>query len=384
MPSLHNRYVRISLDGKILLNTIRNAETSIQEAIFYNMYSGEEIHMPLPNKYRFQGWLPDGRVKYGNVVERKEDTGEIRETLTLDPITQQTEESVNDLVLSDFAFNDSEIEQFGLFYGYEAIDPMEQLILYSAQSENEGDYEIRLHDLQTGKTIWYHESKHLSSSVPQWSMNSDRVLFNASIPIANSHDVWWKIISLTRDGQAEELPSQPFPIITKGELNHYSRSLDGRYLFYTALVIDVKNISTINRAFIVDTISGEVGEICDPDSTFIASVPASSDVEGYWLPNGQFLYRTLIDIDGQPTHSLRILDIPSWTSQVVFEPESGQGVNIFGWTPFESPNISNVMECCAQVVYLNHARVGLHHGRYFPLAPVSVLFLGQWGCWRLG
>jgi hypothetical protein len=83
----------------------------------------------------------------------------------------------------------------------------------------------------------------------------------------------------------------------------------------------------------VDTTTSEIREICDPGTTFVTGFQGK--VTGIWLDNNRFVYRILITKDSQQTHSLRVLDIPTWTTQTVFEPDPGYGVNIFGWTPIE-------------------------------------------------
>lgn len=41
--------------------------------------------------------------------------------------------------------------------------------------------------------------------------------------------------------------------------------------------------------------------------------------------------------EGQLAHSLYVLDVPTWKTQLVFESEPGYGLNILGWTPVEYP-----------------------------------------------
>ncbi len=325
----------ISPDGMILLDTIRDVENSTQVAVFYDIVSGnEKVRLALPCDYGFRGWFQDDRVQFGNVIERIEGKGELQGVAILNPIMERVKNSTEELNLPEFAFNDAEIER-GLFYGYDSVDPTGQLILYSAKQDDSNEFEVRLLNLETGELLWQHNTQYLSSSVPQWSRDNSSVLFDINVSVDDTQS-WWEIISLNRDGQVIALPSQPFPFVEEGQLVQYSSSLDGRYLFYEAWVSDEQKIEGKIRAFIVDVITGEVNEICDPGTSFLASVPARDRV-GLWLPDNQFVYRILIEKGGQPTHSLRVLDIPTWTTQVIFEPEPGYGVNIIGWTPVEFP-----------------------------------------------
>ncbi len=327
--------VWISPDGMFMLDTIRDVENSTQVAVFYDIVSGnEKARLALPYDYGFRGWFQGDRVQFGNVIERIEGMGELRGVAILDPVTQRVENFTEELNLPEFAFNDAEVER-GLFYGYAAVDPTGQLILYSAKQNDSDEFEVRLLNLETGDLLWQHNTQYLSSSTPQWSKDGSSVLFDINVSTVDTQSRW-DIIALNRDGQVVALPSQPFPFIEEGQLIQYSSSLDGQYLFYEAWELDEQNIEGKIRAFIVDVMTGEVNEICDPETSFVASVPAHGRI-GLWLPDNQFVYRALFEKDGQSTHSLRVLDIPIWTTQVIFEPDAGYGVNVFGWTPVQFP-----------------------------------------------
>jgi len=236
-----------------------------------------------------------------------------------------------ELTLPDYAFYDGDIDK-GLFYGYRSLDPHEQVILYTAQNEGDTNFEVRLLDLQNGEILWRGETQHLNDTFPQWSVDGSKVLFNVSDPQG-----WTKIISLTRDGQVEELPSQPFPFVEEGQLSGYSRSPDGRYLFYTAAETDLQTFTFKIRAFVIDIATWQVSEICDPDGSFVSSIPSRGATDDLWLPNGQFVYRVWHEDEGILCHSLHLLDIPSWTTYPLFEAEPGYGISILNWTQTEFP-----------------------------------------------
>lgn len=326
----------VSPDGSIFMSTKRDAENLTLEVLLYNLMNNEEHHLKIPYDFRFQNWLPDGRVQFIGQVERVEDFGERFETIIIDPATQKSEKITKELKLPDFAFNDSEAERFGLFYGYDALDPTGQLILYSAQNDSVDNFEVRLLNLQSGEIIWQQDSLNLSSISPQWSIDGNHVIFDTRIPIVDSLNSWNKIIGLSRNGEMEILPPQPFPFVSEGELSGYSRSPSGRYIFYIAIETDIQTFSVQNRAFIIDTQTWEVREICSPENTYVAPIPAGTNV-GYWLPNDQYIYRLVTKKEGQLAHSLYVLDIPTWETQLVFESEPGYGLNILGWTPVEYP-----------------------------------------------
>lgn len=323
----------ISPDGSLFMSTERDTDSMTLEAVFKNLTNHKEYRLMIPYNFRFQEWLPDGRARFLSEVEQLPGASVRLEILIVDANRQTSESVTKEIELPGLAFNDSEVETFGLFYGYYALDPTGQLILYSAQKDGLNGYEIRLLNLETGEVIWRQDSLYLSSSSPQWSIDGGRVLFDVSVPINDSRNSWSKIISLNRNGEVEELPPQPFPFTGQGELNGYSRSPGGRYILYITIETHVQTFTARNHAFIVDTLTREVGEICLPEATFVAPIPAGTRPEVYWLSKDQVVYRLMTEREEQLTHSLYILNVPTWEAQLVFESEPGYGVNILGWTP---------------------------------------------------
>ena len=322
---------RISSDGQLLL--ARHYENDESELVFYDLASKSLV--PYDGYLFLQRWF-DGGPQYGNVVEKMEGIGIKQEVIYPISDTQSTEKVIEEYNLPEYAFSDAEIDQ-GIFYGYESIDPLGEVILYTAKaSDKNHGFEVRLLDLKTGHTLWQHDTYFLPTSLPpQWSSDGERVSFIISTPPTEPNGDWWKIVQLSRTGELIDLPSQPFRGTEDGGLNHFSISPNGRHLFYTNVNTD-KNFNTTRRAFIVDIDSGMVGEICDSESQIIASIPVrNGKIEGLWLSDEQFIYRVLIEKEGQLTHSLRILDIPSWSLQILFEPEPGDGVYVVGWSPLE-------------------------------------------------
>lgn len=327
---------RISPDGALLLNTIRDTERSLQEVILYDLIEAREYtRWSLPASSSFQTWLQDGRIRFREVINRTENVGIVQNIYTLNTVTQEIERREEKLSLPDFAFNDSELDK-GIFQGYESIDPTGELILYTAHKNGGNGFEVRLFDFKTNEVIWRHETQYLPDSTPKWSSNGERVLFSVNVPLANNNS-WWKIISLSRDGREVKLPSQPLPFTEGGQLNHYSQSPDGRYLFYTIWEINSETFTGNSRAFIINVATEELKEICEPGTTFLSPVPAHGNEAGQWLLDNKLVYRVLLEKEGQLTHSLRVLDILTWAVQNIHEPASGEGVIVIGWTSVEFP-----------------------------------------------
>lgn len=333
--------VWISPSGYTLLGFDRNEDTQLPQLTFYDMKSGEFTYVALPADIIgfAPEWLPDGRVRTAFMISQTLSIGEVWDVLIVDPITQSVERLTQEFILPEYDFYEYDAER-GIPTGFVSVDPTYQRVLYTAKHNL--DHEVRLLDLATGEILWRSYSESLVNTFPQWSQDGQRVLFELAvaredIPPETSGDwnitfAWNKLVSLSRDGQEEELPYQPYPSLLDQILSNFSRSPDGRFIFYSV----VSYAEGTSRGYIVDIETGQAGEICDPESQLVSGWPNDS-IRGYWLPNGQFVYRSLVEKDGQSAHSLRVLDIPTWTTQIIFEAEPGYGVNIFGWTPVEFP-----------------------------------------------
>jgi hypothetical protein len=325
IPPDQNSFALLSPDGKWLFHSQREAGNSMQEAIFYHIEEGREYSQLIPSESRLVAfeWLADGRFKYVGEEEFIEGVGLRQTGLILDPLAQQSEPFTEEFTLPDFHFLLDYVER-GIPAGYASLDPTGELILYTASS-NFRDFEVRLMKRETGEIIWQEETISLTPGVePEWSPDGSRVLFKVEVPSELGHGSYARIISLTRDGQVEELPTQPLPRVTaETNIRFLTRSPDGRYILYF-----LGGGLQGGLSFVLDTETWRLGEICQAGPSFR---------DGFWLSSEQFVYRVSTEKDEQAIHSLRLLDIPSWTTQILFEPGPGYGVNIFGWTPIEFP-----------------------------------------------
>jgi hypothetical protein len=331
--------IAISPNGTILLDTRINSQTNKQETILYNLVNKEESIFESYNNDSFMKlWLNEDKP-YRVINAYIKGVGIQQTTFILNSNTGVVEKINQEIQLPDFAFDDSEQDR-GIFKGYASLDPTGQFILYTASKRDNNEFEIRLLNINTGEVVWQHNIPYLIDKglnvfdkSPHWAEDGSSVLFL----LYDTNQNWREIIGLKPDGSTETFPTQPFPYIEAGQLNGFSRSPNGQYLFYTAWEMDPKTWISTTRAFIVDLITGNIHEICDPLTTFISPVPTHGEEAGFWLPNNQFVYRVLIEKEGLLSHSLRVLDIPTWSTQVLIETEPGEGVNVFGWTPVEFP-----------------------------------------------
>ncbi|MBK6324762.1 MAG: hypothetical protein IPF56_02290 [Chloroflexi bacterium] len=322
----------LSPDGTKLVDVHFNLNNTGQEAVFYDLVSGQSQRFEFASEqglFPSVKWLSDGRVQYTTNLGQILGVGETREGIIIDPVMQQITPFVQQLELPDYDFDPAEVVYQGFPSGFAAIDPKGELVLYTAGQESDNFHEVRLLNLQTGEVIWQTTSNTFGSREPEWSLDGEHALFVTYQPTEGTPYGWTKLVSVSRDGVEEELPPQPFPQSGKKHITSWTRAPDGRYIFYS--VQEPQNL----RGFILDTTTRTIGEVCDPETIdFVRD--ERSIVKGQWVANDYFVYRVLVDREGQPTHSLRVLDIANWTTQVVFEPEPGQGVNLLGWAPVET------------------------------------------------
>ncbi len=318
---------RISPDGTMIFDKFSGLGTS--EAVLYDNRSDMVLRFPVPPSYGSVGWLADGRIQYESVVERYDGEGETREVYIIDPKLQEIEKLTVTLNLPDYTFSSYDIQR-GMRSGYNSLDPTGEFILYSAAGNDTVGVEIRLLNLATDEIVWRGNTRSIPEYFPMWSEDGNHILFKISEPTTNLSGTQSKIISLMRNGVPEELPSL-FPGTEQMLITGVTRSPSERYIFYSAFDYPVR----ITRGFIIDTWTREVSEICDPDTSFVTGFQGLVMV--YWAQDDLLLYRVLIEKEEQPTHSLRILDIPNWTAQVLFEPEPGYGIHLYGWTPVDFP-----------------------------------------------
>jgi hypothetical protein len=318
IPASSNSWASLSGDGNTLVHII-NAPNYIKsearDVVFFDMRSQTEIRLaggPGSGSVLNREWLADGRIKFMVDEERIWRVGVWREYLLLDSETKQSETLIEELSLPDYQFNDEPRP-----HGYASVSPSGEFVLYSANVET--GVEIRLLNLITGEIIWQQKSQYLPGPYhPEWTKDTSHVLFYLGDFLEGA--IYTKIVLLGSDGQPEELPQQPYPQLYQSTfIDGLTASPDQRYIIYRAGWQE-------KAAFVVDTTASQTGEICAPGATFI---------DGQWIADDLFVYRMSLEINGQLTHSLRVLDVPAWTTQIIFEAEPGYGVNIFGWTPVE-------------------------------------------------
>ena len=281
--------------------------------VVYDLMNRQEIGEPNQLDHMIvDGWLPDGRFELLKNSESITDVGIKRELLIVDPVTQQTEIITDDLDLPGYQFF---YEPF--YSGLASLDPTDLMILYTLFDTAKETFSIALLERTTGTIIWQQEVDlpPYPYPEPQWEADGSRVLF--SVFTFEGTNGYNKLISLTREGEEEELPPQPFPLTDEWlQIRSLSRSPNAQYIYY-----GLGEGSQKGPDIILDTVTLEAREICGPDAVFIT---------GQWISENQFLYQVELP---NGMLSLRILDVPAWTAQILIESEFSQ----FSWTPVEIP-----------------------------------------------
>ena len=309
--------VSISPDGTKLLRFERAEEWAdeyLYFAIVYDLVAKAEIYsdQPLPN---ISGnWLPDGRiVQSRNWPLSEQEEAHHFEFAFFDMDTQSTELLEFDLSLPNYHYY-----QEPLYAGVASIDPTRQLILYSAFGAGITS-DLVLRDITNETDIWYQKGSHGLGYVypfPQWAEDGSSVVF--SMPVTEDQLSYDKIFSLTRNGVEMKLPVQPYPGLDQTYVRYLNFPSTQNYIHYA-----LREFLMIGSGYIVDIHEGWVGEICSENGDFI---------EGQWVADDQFVYTVFLEGGGQ---SLHLLDVPTWTSQMLAELPPGEGFVVYGWTPLE-------------------------------------------------
>ncbi len=318
IPDSSSSWALLSNDGNTLLY-VDNGNPYLGEALpqpkvtLYDLESQTEIwSINIPARALNYEWSVDGLIRFLIHEERLWEIGIRRTYFLIDPKTGQSQNQMQELSLPGFQFNNETRP-----HGYASISPSGEFALYSSTAESGVD--IRLLNIMTGETLWKQNAQALPGPLqPEWAKDSGSVLFYFHDLIGE--DSYVKILRLDTNGQLEELPSQPYPQLYPSTfIDLLTASPDKRYIIYKAGWQDPKG-------YAVDTATGQIREICEAGTTF---------VDGQWFTENLFVYRVLMEKDGELAHSLRVLDVSSWNNQIIFEAEPGYGINIFGWTPIE-------------------------------------------------
>jgi hypothetical protein len=314
-----NNQVKLSPDGsKIAWNDFEQTpETLVVDDLATQM----ETRYPWSAYWKsLYGWTEDNRVKiYVSGRHPSDQVGKgLEDTYAyFDLRTGSVETETIKIDLPEYDF----MPNLG---GGSSIDPRGEVVLYTAIGKSAGN-DIILMNIKTGQILWSQTGvDDLIFPRPDWTIDGSQVLF----AYWDLQDQYMKIFVLSRDGQQlkqlkdTSLVNQPCERIRS--MNWLP---DERYIYYTM------RCGEEGPAFILDTVTTEVREICTPGYRF---------VEGMWSPDSrQFVYvlRKGEDYMLGGQYELHLLDMNTWTTQnIAVSDELGKiRFDILGWTPLTFP-----------------------------------------------
>ena len=296
---------------------LNHNSNSDPELVIYDLNTKSEIRIPWNEKWiNFLGWSFDGKLKFLLDYDQTLAVGKKYVFELYDVQTGNTEIITETFDLPGYIFDDK--NSFG---GFASINPVKNLVLYTAFGE-EG-FDMILRDYMTGEIVWRRENipSFPVYPMPQWFEDGNEVLFAMPSPAYENTSAL--IYQLTYDGQLKELPAQPLPLLDQHVFRYLRWSPNKQYIHY-----GLWKTGTSGPGFVLDSSSGTLREICQPkdDSTFL---------DGIWIPETNLLIYRVQREDGGL--SLRVLDMDSWNAQNLFDAKPDESLTIIGWTPAEFP-----------------------------------------------
>lgn len=287
------------------------------DVVLYDLLTGEQISFPWQESWgarAVSGWKEDGRLELFVRYEKTLGEGVVREIILLDPITLQAEHITQEFQLPDFVFNN-----MNPFHGFASWNPAETIVLYTGVHPGEGMRYV-LRNMITNEEMW--RSVKLDGAinpVADWSEDGGKVLMAfvppRTISVRNPDPI--ELVSLDVHSLRYEVLSTLTFLPDRAEIRYIAWSFDTRYVFFTLFQTSFRG-----PGYILDTQDGSILPICGPGLNY-----------GWWLPEAnQFLYIVEAS-DGGDGHELKLLDVPSWQVQTLWQSDGHP--HITGWTPVE-------------------------------------------------
>jgi hypothetical protein len=315
-----NQQVKLSPDGSKL--AWNDFEQTPETLVVDDLATQKETRYPWPASWKYlDGWTEDNRVKIW--ISGTHPTDQVGKGLEdtyayFDLRTGSVETETIKIDLPEYDF----MPKLG---GGSSIDPSGEVVLYTAFAKSAGN-DILLMNIKTGQILWSQTGvDDLVFPVPDWTKDGSRVLF----AYWDRQDRYMKIFVLSRDGQQlKELKDTSLANQPCERIRSVNWLPDERFIYYA-----MRCSGNEGPAFIVDTVTTEVREICTPGYRF---------VDGMWSPDSrQFVYALRKGDDyllgGQ--YELRLLDMNTWTTQIIAVGDELGDIRfiIVGWTPVTIP-----------------------------------------------
>lgn len=280
----------------------------------YDLQTREKSLWPWAEPWKIvDGWTRDGKVKLLVSHERQADIGETSVYALFDPLSGVATTSENVLSLPGYRFlSNNPLD------GYASLSETGDLVVYTARGTSGDD--IVLRNTTEGAELWRHAIGTTFIAPAAWSPDDSKVAF----VMVSEEKKYSQIFSLTSDGRnLSELTRRPLADYEDYIVNFLAWSPDGTYLF-----LSLFEGSRGGPGFVLNTLTGEIREVCDPEVTLYLARWVS--VAGRNLL-AYLVYR--LDETGE----LRLLDIDSWQTEVLHTAIIPYQIDILGWTPVEFP-----------------------------------------------
>ncbi|WP_169238277.1 TolB family protein [Candidatus Roseilinea sp. NK_OTU-006] len=279
----------------------------------YDLQTGEKSLWPWAEEWKaVSRWTRDGRVKLWVSYERQGSIGETSVFALFDPSNGTVITVKEELDLPGYTF-----ESNNPWGGYVSLNGAGNLAVYTAWAISGAlEFEVILRDISKGTDLWRYAGGKPFAGPAAWSPDDSKVAF-ALVSESENHT---RIVSLTSDGR------------NLSELTHFpptdlvdilSWSLDGKYL-----LVSLFEGPQGGPSFVLNTLTGEIREVCDPKVTFYRA---------RWVSvAGRNLLVYLVYRQDE-TGELRLLDVDSWQAEVLSTVNIPYQIDMLGWTPVEFP-----------------------------------------------
>lgn len=258
------------------------------------------------------GWTRGDKVKLLVSHERQEGIGETSVFALFDPLTGAMATVSEKLDLPGYTF-----ERNNPWGGYVSLNGARDLAIYTGWATSGAiEIDVILRDISKGIDLWRYAGGMPFAGPAAWSPDDSKVAFAL---VSESGD-YTRIVSLTSDGKnLSELTRRPPTDL----VNFLAWSPDGKYLF-----LSLFEGHQGGPGFVLNTLTGEIREVCDPEVTLYMA---------RWVSvSGRNLLVYLVYRQDE-TGELRLLDIDSWQAEVLSTVTIPYQIDILGWTPIEFP-----------------------------------------------
>jgi hypothetical protein len=282
--------------------------------IVHDLASGREMNFPYHDNWEnIEGWIDDQTLRI-NIETASTLSKGIQNIYAIYDIQHRSVETETlNLDLPNYSFY-----PLNPWWGFASLDPKGELVLYTACEHS--NCNVVLQNVHTRQEVWKSENGYQSYSPASWSKNGERAVFSMMSPDGQEA----QLVLITRDGKNVKTNT---PLAKAREIRDVNFSPDGQYVYFAEWWS-----SSFGPGYVLDVDTGEIRQICTPGYLLGSA---------WWIPGKNQLVYT-VRKGNEPLDlgimELRILDLDSWTTQVIATGENKEtNFRFIGWTPIEFP-----------------------------------------------